>query len=139
MEFRVRWFASDDEEEDEEFGDEEWDVDVEDEEEDDFLFTHEPPPTLEFRLNGILIRTFDVESLKFKHGSQKSNDRYLRLNIENMPYGLHVCGISLRSNNNASLAEDALEFRVVEKFDARRFVEDQTLTMATPRKRLAMR
>eukprot|EP00944_MAST-04C_sp_MAST-4C-sp1_P004514 g4514.t1 len=53
-----------------------------------------------------------------------------------MPYGLHVCGISLRSNNNASLAEDALEFRVVEKFDARRFVEDQNANDGNPEEAL---
>ena len=128
LEFRVRWFNEDDEEDDDddEFDDEDWDVDIENDDDgyvDDFLFTHQEPPKLLFYLNNILIRSFKVETMKFKSNSQKTNDRYLRLNIENMPYGMSVCTIKLESSpvvpggKKFLLASDTLQFRIIEKFD----------------------
>ena len=60
--------------------------------------------------------------MKFKSNSQKTNDRYLRLNIENMPYGMSVCTIKLESSpvvpgGKKVLLVDTLQFRIIEKFD----------------------
>ena len=120
LEFRVFW---DEDAEEEDVWESEEDDDDDVLAEDDFSLE---APTFHFYLDGHLIRKFDYAVFRSKKG-RLGQYRYLLLQIENMAIGRHKCEIFLISSvggkGRKTLAQDSLDFSILEVFDAKALEE----------------